>query len=120
MRVLVSSVVALALIALVPRSQGQGVQDLIPSLVQRIVGLWHSDEVEFMGHSCRYSQRPSFYRWELYFNGRMWCPGWAPFTGRSRTRSPSGAVEHATRDFVQKALQSNLITEDDARIWLEH
>nr|BAH22585.1 anti-lipopolysaccharide factor 2 [Penaeus japonicus] len=119
MRFLVGFLVALSLIALVPQCTGQGVQDLIPALVQRIVGLWHSDEVEFMGHSCRYSQRPTFYRWELYFRGSMWCPGWAPFTGRSMTRSPSGAVEHATRDFVEKALQRNLITEDDARIWLE-
>lgn len=98
----------------------QGTEALITLIINKLAGLWDHDEVIFMGHKCSFSHSPSFYRWELYYKGRMWCPGWAPFSGNSKTRSRAGSIEHATRDFVKKALENNLITEEEASAWLSN
>ncbi|XP_069936530.1 anti-lipopolysaccharide factor-like [Cherax quadricarinatus] len=100
--------------------QAQETEALVSLLISKLAGLWHNDQVDFMGHICHYSYRPTISRWQLYYKGKMWCPGWAPFSGNSETRSRSGAVEHATRDFVRKALESNLITKEQAAAWLNN
>ncbi|KAG7173664.1 anti-lipopolysaccharide factor-like [Homarus americanus] len=108
----------LALLMVLSQVTGQNTESIVTLVLQKLGGLWHNGEVDFMGHSCMYNYRPTISRWKLYYKGKMWCPGWAPFSGRSRKKSRSGAIEHATRDFVQKALDSGLITKEDASAWI--
>ncbi|KAB7507044.1 Anti-lipopolysaccharide factor [Armadillidium nasatum] len=89
-------------------------------LLGKISTLWSSGEVDFVGVSCKFSSHPIFENWKLYFRGKFWCPGFAPFSGRSQTRSASGAVNVATKDFVKKALKNNLLEEEDVKIWLKN
>ncbi|XP_045584937.1 anti-lipopolysaccharide factor [Procambarus clarkii] len=99
---------------------GQDWDDTITLIINKLAGLWHEGEAKFMGHSCRYSYKPTFYRWKMYYKGKMWCPGWVPFSGHSRTESRSGAIEHATRDFVKQALEKNLFTAEEASAWIKN
>ncbi|CAL4069472.1 unnamed protein product [Meganyctiphanes norvegica] len=112
-------VVLVVLATAVAPNAAQDWGDLSTALVTQISGLWQNGEMEFMGHNCYFSVRPKVKRWQLYFRGKMWCPGWAPFTGQSETRSRSGVTNKAVNDFVQKAIGSNLITQDQARLWLQ-
>ena len=97
--------------------------------------LWTEDHMEFLGHRCMYSTSPTIRRWQLHYKTKVMCPGWTsiighclfphvvpPFTTTlgafflmvdecnlhfpAKTKSPSGSLEHATRDFVSKALKS--------------
>ncbi|XP_066973272.1 anti-lipopolysaccharide factor-like [Macrobrachium rosenbergii] len=93
---------------------------LVQALTSQLVGLWETGDLEFLDHVCSFQVKPKIKRWELYFRGTMWCPGWTPIRGTSETRSRSGVVNQAVADFVQKALASGLVTEEEARNWLSH
>ncbi|XP_045132020.1 anti-lipopolysaccharide factor [Portunus trituberculatus] len=93
---------------------------LVTSILGKLTGLWHNDSVDFMGHICYFRRRPKIRRFKLYHEGKFWCPGWAPFEGRSRTKSRSGSSREATKDFVRKALQNGLVTQQDASLWLNN
>lgn len=94
-------------------------QALVGPLIEKVSGLWHNDTVDFMGRECKFRRSPKIKRWELYHEGKFWCPGWAPFSGNSSKRSRSGSLEEATRDFVRQAFEKGLITEADAKLWLK-
>ncbi|XP_064102615.1 anti-lipopolysaccharide factor-like [Macrobrachium nipponense] len=93
---------------------------LVQALTSQLVGLWETGDLEFLDHVCSFQVKPKIKRWELYFRGTMWCPGWTPIRGTSETRSRSSVVNRAVADFVQKALTSGLVTEEEARNWLNH
>ncbi|XP_045608931.1 anti-lipopolysaccharide factor isoform X2 [Procambarus clarkii] len=99
--------------------QAQVSPELINLIINKLGGLWKDGEVEFMGRACNYSYSPKISGWRLYYKGKMWCPGWAPFSGDSQTKSRAGAIEHATRDFVRKAIENKLITAEEAAAWLK-
>nr|AYP74899.1 anti-lipopolysaccharide factor [Neocaridina davidi] len=114
------SVILMGLIVapLVPTCEAQGWEALAIAVGEKLVGLWNLGNLEFMGRSCEYSVKPTIRRFELYFKGRMWCPGWTPIRGEAMTRSRSGVVGLTTRDFARKAFESGLITEEQAQTWL--
>lgn len=91
---------------------------LVNALTSQLVGLWQNGDLELLGHYCSFSVNPKIKRWQLYFSGNMWCPGWTPIKGEALTRSRSGVVNKTITDFVRKAFNSGLITEDEARAWL--
>lgn len=119
-QVLVSLLVISALVgSFVPQCQAQNWEEaLVSTVMEQVTGLWRQGEMELMGHYCNYTVVPKIRSWELYYYGTMWCPGWTPIRGSARTRSRSGVVGDTTRDFVRKAFRSGLITEDQARDWL--
>ncbi|XP_045593277.1 anti-lipopolysaccharide factor [Procambarus clarkii] len=92
---------------------------LFGSIIDHFSNFWKNGEMEFMGQICRYSYSPKFQNWGLTYSGKMWCPGWAPFAGNSRTLSRAGAIENATKDFVRKAVDHGLITAEEASVWLQ-
>ncbi|KAK8398850.1 hypothetical protein O3P69_004148 [Scylla paramamosain] len=92
---------------------------LVASILGKLSGLWHSDTVDFMGHTCHIRRRPKFRKFKLYHEGKFWCPGWTHLEGNSRTKSRSGSARDAIKDFVYKALQNKLITENNAAAWLK-
>ncbi|ROT72950.1 anti-lipopolysaccharide factor isoform 6 [Penaeus vannamei] len=110
-------VVALAA-SLAPQCQASGWEALVPAIANKLTGLWESGELELLGHYCNFSVTPKFKRWQLYFRGRMWCPGWTAIRGQAETRSRSGVVGRTTQDFVRKAFSAGLITESEAQVWL--
>ncbi|KAK8720567.1 hypothetical protein OTU49_013241 [Cherax quadricarinatus] len=117
--VLVSVVVVSLLVApLVPQSNAQVWEALAGAVADKVASLWDEGEVELMGHYCNYSVKPKFRRWELYFDGTMWCPGWTTIRGEALTRSRSGVIGETTRDFVRKAFEAGIITEQSAQQWL--
>ncbi|KAK7078899.1 hypothetical protein SK128_002989 [Halocaridina rubra] len=103
----------------VPTCEAQAWKDLAKAVADKLTSLWDTDDLEFLGHECNYSVRPKIRRFQLYFQGRMWCPGWTPIRGEALTRSRSGVVGKTTANFAQKAFESGLITEEEARAWLE-
>ncbi|KAK8720568.1 hypothetical protein OTU49_013242 [Cherax quadricarinatus] len=114
------SVVVLSLIVapLVPQSNAQLWEAIAGAVSNKVISLWDQGEVELMGHYCNYRVVPKFRRWQLYFNGRMWCPGWTTIRGEATTRSRSGVIGDTTRDFVRKAFEAGIITEQSAQQWL--
>ncbi|XP_045608927.1 anti-lipopolysaccharide factor isoform X1 [Procambarus clarkii] len=100
------------------QAQIQVTPELIAGIIKKLVSLWKNGELEFMGHTCKYSYKPRISSWRLYYIGKMWCPGWASFSGESKTKSRTGSIEQATKDFVRKAVANNLITAEAAGDWL--
>ncbi|KAK8398849.1 hypothetical protein O3P69_004147 [Scylla paramamosain] len=76
-------------------------ETLIASVLGKLTGLWHNNSVDFMGHTCHFRRRPK---------------GQEIQAGRSRTKSRSGSSREAIKDFVRKALQNGLITQQDATV----
>ncbi|XP_047741309.1 uncharacterized protein LOC108676095 [Hyalella azteca] len=114
--VLVMAVVALTSVQM---TQAQSWSDLLPAITQQINSLWQNNNLQFMGSECSYVQKPIVKRWQLYFNGRFTCNNFAGITGRSETRSRSGVMSDAIRDFLNKAHAQGLVTEEAVRIWLQ-
>ncbi|KAK7065227.1 hypothetical protein SK128_021551 [Halocaridina rubra] len=118
--------VGLLVFSFAPEAESQGLGDiaslsgegLISALTSQLVGLWQSNDFELLGHYCSYTVRPKIRRFQLYFTGRMWCPGWTPIRGEAQTRSRSGVLNDTISDFVRKALSSGLITEQEGNDWL--
>ena len=104
--------------SLLPTCEAQGWEVVAAAVAEKIAGLWVDDQMVFLGHTCQYSVNPKIKRFELYFKGRMWCPGWTTIRGEAETRSRSGVVTKTTQDFVRKAFQSGIVTEEQARVWL--
>ncbi|CAL4216071.1 unnamed protein product, partial [Meganyctiphanes norvegica] len=101
-------VVALA----VRPSTAQDWGDLPTALVSQITGLWQNGEMELMGHYCYFSVSPSFCRWELYFNGSMWCPGWAPFNGEEASKDGLHLMEKDGLHLMEKKDGLHLMEKD--------
>ncbi|XP_045623664.1 anti-lipopolysaccharide factor [Procambarus clarkii] len=119
-RVVVSLVVVGLLAAsFTPQSHAQVLEGLAAAVTGKLAGLWRNGEVELLGHYCSYSVTPTIRRWQLYFRGRMWCPGWTSIRGEAMTRSNSGVQGDTTRDFVTKALNAGLISQQEAQAWLD-
>nr|XP_027213302.1 anti-lipopolysaccharide factor-like [Penaeus vannamei] len=77
-------------------------------------------EIELLGHYCSYSTRPYFLRWRLKFKSKVWCPGWTLVYGSaSESSSVSNSIQNAIINFIQKAYQEGVITEEDAKPWLQ-
>ncbi|XP_071532929.1 anti-lipopolysaccharide factor-like [Panulirus ornatus] len=119
--VLVSLVVVVLMVApYAPQCEAQGWEALVGAVAQKLIELWHHGEVELLGHYCSYSVQPKFRKWQLYYKGRMWCPGWTQIRGEALTRSRSGVAGKTARDFVEKAFRAGLITEEETRAWLNN
>ncbi|KAF2356687.1 Anti-lipopolysaccharide factor/Scygonadin [Trinorchestia longiramus] len=115
-----TSVVAVLLVAALcaQQPQAQNLADLIPLLVSKISTLWDSGEHEFLGSTCDFTTRPTIYSWELYYLGRFWCPEIGNVVGKSKTRSRSSVLNKAIEDFLRKAIDKGLVTEEQAATWL--
>ncbi|KAL7635958.1 UNVERIFIED_CONTAM: hypothetical protein RMT77_013775 [Armadillidium vulgare] len=100
---------------LIPRSEGN---ELVTAIASQLISLWKSESVDFLGNSCQYRIRPKIRKFKLKYEGKFWCPGWAPFSGRASASSRSGTVEKAIEDFAQKAVDSNLVTKSDVESWI--
>ncbi|XP_037782109.1 anti-lipopolysaccharide factor-like [Penaeus monodon] len=126
----VSAVLVVALVApLTPRCYGFGLKDLfLPAITDQVKDLWRNGDVDLVDHSCSYSVKPDIQGIELYFIGSVTCPGWTTIRGESNstlaltscsvllcchTRSKSGFLNCAIKDFIQKALKAGLVTEEE-------
>ncbi|XP_063615156.1 anti-lipopolysaccharide factor-like [Penaeus indicus] len=116
----VSAVLVVALVApLTPRCHGFGLKDLIlPAVTTQVKDLWRNGDVDLVDHSCSYSVKPDIQGFELYFIGSVTCPGWTTIRGESNTRSKSGVLNAAIKDFIQKALKAGLVTDEEAKPYL--
>ncbi|KAK8398847.1 hypothetical protein O3P69_004145 [Scylla paramamosain] len=112
-------VVVVAAAVLVPQCYAQDWESLLVSVGKKIIGLWRNEETEFLGRKCQLTVKPKIKNLQLYHEGRMWCPGWTPIVGEALTRSFSGVAGKTVQDFVRKAHDKNLITEEEAKVWLE-
>nr|ALF02817.1 anti-lipopolysaccharide factor 2 [Macrobrachium nipponense] len=128
--VIISVLLGMALVVGVftPKAEAQGVSDLVggltgsglvEALTSKIVGLWRSGDIVFLDHVCSFQVKPKLRKFQLYFEGKFWCPGWTSIKGEALTRSNSSVVNKAVADFLQKALANGLTTEDEARAWLQ-
>ncbi|XP_045616631.2 anti-lipopolysaccharide factor [Procambarus clarkii] len=115
--VLVCVLVVAALTApFLPRCQAQ-LDILAPLLGDQVKGLFRQGEAVLLDHYCNYSVKPKFRKWELYFDGSFWCPGWTNIKGEALTRSQSSVVNKATEDFIKKAQAKGLISDEEAKSW---
>ncbi|XP_071525286.1 anti-lipopolysaccharide factor-like [Panulirus ornatus] len=107
-----------ALVIFAPQCQGFSLDSLLPVLTDQISGLWRDGEMELLGHYCNYAVKPTIIKFELYFQGSVWCPGWTKIRGEALTRSKTGVVGKTTSDFVKKIYEAGLVTEEEAREWV--
>ncbi|KAK3851063.1 hypothetical protein Pcinc_042260 [Petrolisthes cinctipes] len=123
MRVCVLSVVVMVLVCAVclphHTAEAQGWEALLPILVDKIGGLFRNDRIELLGYDCKLTVNPKIKRFQLYYKGRFWCPGWTNIRGEAETRSNSGVAGRTITDFVTKAHNSGLISEQDAQQWID-
>ncbi|XP_042857182.1 anti-lipopolysaccharide factor-like [Penaeus japonicus] len=116
---LVSLVAVVALVALfAPQCQAQGWEAVAAAVASKVVGLWRNEKTELLGHECNFTVKPYIKKFQLYYKGRMWCPGWTPIRGEASTRSQSGVAGRTAKDFVEKAFRGGLISEKEADQWL--
>ncbi|XP_037780091.1 anti-lipopolysaccharide factor-like isoform X1 [Penaeus monodon] len=80
--------------------------------------LWRNEKTELLGHECKFTVKPYLKRFQVYYKGRMWCPGWTAIRGEASTRSQSGVAGKTAKDFVRKAFQKGLISQQEANQWL--
>ncbi|XP_076067773.1 anti-lipopolysaccharide factor-like isoform X2 [Oratosquilla oratoria] len=111
---------SLSLFLMAPFTRAGLLDELASKIVTSLSDiLWRSESMELLGHDCTLTITPNQKGIGLRYRGKVQCQGWATFTGRSPlVDSSAGATELATRDFVRKALDAGLITEEDAKIWL--
>ncbi|KAB7496532.1 Anti-lipopolysaccharide factor [Armadillidium nasatum] len=103
------------LTTLIPISEGN---QLVSAIVTKLLSLHQSGPVNFLGHPCHYRVKPRISKFQLKYDGKFWCPGFASFSGRATRKSRSGAAEHAIQDFAQKAVASNLLSQSEVDKWI--
>ena len=95
-----------------------GISGLAISIADSLIGLhnWsNGTPANFMGHQCSGSVKGRIHKLKWVWDGKFSCPGWTGLVGESRGfASRNGALEHSIKDFVNKALQINLITSEQA------
>ncbi|XP_063612719.1 anti-lipopolysaccharide factor-like [Penaeus indicus] len=92
------------------------VSDILSKIYNILI---RNGEIELLGHYCSYSTRPYFLRWQLKFKTKVWCPGWTLVYGTVRnSASVSNSLQDAIVNFVQKAYQEGVISEEEAKPWL--
>ncbi|XP_037803363.1 anti-lipopolysaccharide factor-like [Penaeus monodon] len=97
--------------------QENHVSDIVSKIYNFLV---RNGEIELLGHYCSYSTRPYFLRWQLKFKTKIWCPGWTLVYGSAKGNSSvSSSLQDAIVNFVQKAYQEDVISEEDAKPWLQ-
>nr|ULR16439.1 anti-lipopolysaccharide factor 4 isoform 2 [Macrobrachium nipponense] len=74
--------------SLLPTCEAQGWEVVAAAVAEKIAGLWVDDHMTFLGHTCQYSVNPKIKKLQLYFKGRMWCPGWTSIRGEAGQESP--------------------------------
>ncbi|XP_050727501.1 anti-lipopolysaccharide factor-like [Eriocheir sinensis] len=87
--------------------------------LDRIIGVAVETTVDFgtyniLDKPCNYRVTPRIIKFEAYFVGRVWCPGWTSIQGESLTRSRSRVVNKAVEDFAKKAVAAGLMTQEEA------
>ncbi|KAL7635737.1 UNVERIFIED_CONTAM: hypothetical protein RMT77_013554 [Armadillidium vulgare] len=103
------------LTTLIPLSEGD---DLTTAIAKKLLSLYQSGSVDFLGYHCNYQFKPRIIGWGLKYDGKFWCPRFASFSGRARTKSRSGAVEHAIQNFAERAVELNLMDQSDLDVWI--
>lgn len=123
MRVSGVAMVAVVLVmAMVPGPapcHAQWTDIILPEITKQVTSLWQNNEVQFMGSTCYYTQKPRFRRWKLIYDGDFSCPTWTNIKGSVETQSRSSVRIRTIEDFLNKAKDNGLVTEEEARIWLE-
>ncbi|XP_042886037.1 anti-lipopolysaccharide factor-like [Penaeus japonicus] len=110
--------VAMVLALVATPCQGQIWETLIPLITKEVMSLWKNGEREMFGHRCTYSVTPKIKSFELYFKGRMTCPSLSNERGEAFTRSRSGVEAKTVEDYVRKIVAKGVITEEEAKAWL--
>jgi hypothetical protein len=84
-------------------------------LYNKYYGKWldSQDDVSAFGTACKTQFRGSFYQWKWVWGGQFWCPSISETVqGQSENyASRDGAIEHALQDYVTKAGQAGLLTQ---------
>ncbi|KAA0183448.1 anti-lipopolysaccharide factor [Hyalella azteca] len=112
---------AVLLLLLLMQLQSYDASDLnsILPIAQQLGNFWQSNELQFLGFQCYYHQHLRFRRWRFRFHGSFSCPGWTNIHGEYDTVSRNGVQRKTIEDFLKKATAANLVTEDEARAWLQ-
>jgi len=85
------------------------------ALYKKYYGTWQdSQDVNAFGTTCKTQFKGSFYDWEWVWGGKFWCPTLSSsIQGESEHfKSREGAIEHALQDFVTKAGQAGILTQE--------
>lgn len=85
----------------------------------KLTRLGKNGSVDFMDHRCNYQFKPRIRKRQFIYDCKFWCPDWAPYAGWAKSDSMTGSLQEATKEFVNKATQKGLISEQDAEIWLK-
>lgn len=94
---------------------------IIYMILDRVTHRMHvGNEFELLNHQCAYHTRPLLMNWSMHILAKVWCPGWVNLSGTAITDRIPKSIEFATRDFVMKALQAGVVSQEDARPWLSN
>ncbi|XP_050727500.1 anti-lipopolysaccharide factor-like [Eriocheir sinensis] len=85
--------------------------DIFGKVTETLVDFGTTD---IAGNPCNYRLSPRLIKFELYFVGLVWCPGWTTIQGESLTRSRTRVVNKAVEDFAKKAVAAGIMTQEDA------
>ncbi|XP_047495342.1 anti-lipopolysaccharide factor-like [Penaeus chinensis] len=109
-------VMALALQCIAKKQERE---QLINQVSWTLLGQWMTKEAIFMGYSCDLQVQPRFSAWLLYYECSFSCTEWTDIIGKAVSRCKLEAAEDAVRNFVDTAMQNNLIRQIDASKWYE-
>ncbi|XP_047495423.1 anti-lipopolysaccharide factor-like [Penaeus chinensis] len=94
-------------------------QQLLNQVSRELLGQWMTKGINFMGYSCDLQVQPRFSFWTLFYECSFSCTEWTDIIGEATSRCKLGAAKNAVWNFVDTAIQYNLIRQIDASKWYE-
>ncbi|XP_027214211.2 anti-lipopolysaccharide factor [Penaeus vannamei] len=114
-----SVMITLLVLVLAAQCTARKKEKILKEADQQPLGHWMTKSVTFMGHSCKTEVELGFSHWTGYYQCTFSCDPWTDITGKASSPSKLVAAEECMQDFVNKAVNSNLISWTDIEKWLE-
>ncbi|ROT75297.1 anti-lipopolysaccharide factor 2 [Penaeus vannamei] len=114
-----SVMITLLVLVLAAQCNAKKKGKLTKEVARHLLGHWTTKRVTFMGHSCKIEVEHRFSHWTVYHQCTFTCDHWPNITGKASSRCKLATAKESVRDFVDKAINSNLIRRIDVERWLE-
>ncbi|ROT75296.1 anti-lipopolysaccharide factor 2 [Penaeus vannamei] len=108
-----SVMITLLVLVLAAQCTARKKEKILKEADQQPLGHWMTKSVTFMGHSCKTEVELGFSHWTGYYQCTFSCDPWTDITGKASSPSKLVAAEECMQDFVNKAVNSNLISWTD-------
>lgn len=114
-------VVVLAVMAPTPAQAAPfSLKDILGSVIKPVLSeAIKTTELTILDHYCTMTRRPYFKGIEVHYRAEVSCPEWTTLKGRgSNHTNATNSENDALKEFMNKALKAGLVTQKEAKPWL--